>query len=244
MNYDKIGEGIAAFNNPNWEGNMQKLGSNDGNFGPRIQRDTKKGSPIACPRKVCGNDDQCMYSVVALRGQYQAGMSTVTEKSDQGTFAPGIFVDYLEPLVHAAREKRIVMRPWKYDNSKVGGVQAGIVNAQSQVTSTVNRILQWCRSHFGEIFSAWMHLKAIRAFAESVLRYGVPSNGTPRYIYSFVHANERNEKAAMDTLVNYTSKTYEECSVQALEEGEETEEYLSFVFQKFLVIGNKKSDGK
>lgn len=220
---------------------MQKLGSNDGNFGPRRQIGPQKGSPLSCPKKVCKNEDSVLYSAVALRGHYQSGVSSSTDPKD----AKGTFVDYIEPLIHAAREKRIVMRPWKYDRSKVGGIQAGIVNAQTQVTQTVNRIRQWCRSHFGEIFSGWMHIKIVRAFAESVLRYGVPEKGRrPNYIFNFIQADEKVEKSAMDTLVHYTSSAYPECSGHALEDGEEGEEYLSFVFQKFLVVGSKKSEGK
>ena len=32
---------------------------------------------------------------------------------------------------------------------------------------------RWCKTHFGEAFCAWVHLKVIRAFVESVLRYGL-----------------------------------------------------------------------
>jgi len=34
----------------------------------------------------------------------------------------------------------------------------------------------WCRVNFGEAFSAWMHIKAIRVFVESALRYSLPVN--------------------------------------------------------------------
>jgi V-type H+-transporting ATPase subunit C len=34
----------------------------------------------------------------------------------------------------------------------------------------------WCRTAFSECFSAWIHLKAIRTWVESVLRYGLPPN--------------------------------------------------------------------
>jgi len=37
-----------------------------------------------------------------------------------------------------------------------------------------NKLNRWCLINFGEAFSAWMHIKAIRIFVESVLRYGLP----------------------------------------------------------------------
>jgi len=37
-----------------------------------------------------------------------------------------------------------------------------------------NKLTRWSFVHFGEAFSAWMHIKVIRIFVESVLRYGLP----------------------------------------------------------------------
>mmetsp|Transcript_23990 Transcript_23990/g.60012 ORF Transcript_23990/g.60012 Transcript_23990/m.60012 type:complete len:386 (+) Transcript_23990:35-1192(+) len=37
-------------------------------------------------------------------------------------------------------------------------------------------LIRWCKTFFGESFIAWLHLKAIRIFVESALRYSVPPN--------------------------------------------------------------------
>jgi len=37
-------------------------------------------------------------------------------------------------------------------------------------------LIRWCKTNFSEAFIAWIHLKAIRVFVESVLRYGLPTN--------------------------------------------------------------------
>ena len=34
--------------------------------------------------------------------------------------------------------------------------------------------MRWAKTSYSESFRAWMHLKAIRVFVESVLRYGLP----------------------------------------------------------------------
>uniref|UniRef100_A0A7N8XWK7 V-type proton ATPase subunit C n=1 Tax=Mastacembelus armatus TaxID=205130 RepID=A0A7N8XWK7_9TELE len=36
--------------------------------------------------------------------------------------------------------------------------------------------VRWLKMHFSEMFIAWIHLKALRVFVESVLRYGLPVN--------------------------------------------------------------------
>jgi V-type H+-transporting ATPase subunit C len=35
-------------------------------------------------------------------------------------------------------------------------------------------LIRWCTTTYTEIFSAWLHLKAVRLYVESVLRYGLP----------------------------------------------------------------------
>jgi V-type H+-transporting ATPase subunit C len=34
--------------------------------------------------------------------------------------------------------------------------------------------VKWLKINFSEAFMAWIHVKALRAFVESVLRYGLP----------------------------------------------------------------------
>lgn len=42
---------------------------------------------------------------------------------------------------------------------------------------------------FGEFFSIWLHIKAIRAFVEAVLRYGLPTD----YSYAIITPKKGNE---------------------------------------------------
>lgn len=39
-----------------------------------------------------------------------------------------------------------------------------------------SQLVRWARTNFGEALAAWIHLKALRVFVESVLRYGLPVN--------------------------------------------------------------------
>ena len=34
--------------------------------------------------------------------------------------------------------------------------------------------MNWLKINFGVAFTSWIHLKALRTFVESVLRYGLP----------------------------------------------------------------------
>ena len=37
-------------------------------------------------------------------------------------------------------------------------------------------LCRWLKVNFGECFTAWIHVKALRVFVESVLRFGLPVN--------------------------------------------------------------------
>ena len=37
-------------------------------------------------------------------------------------------------------------------------------------------LVRWLKVNFGECFTAWIHVKALRVFVESVLRFGLPVN--------------------------------------------------------------------
>jgi V-type H+-transporting ATPase subunit C len=57
-------------------------------------------------------------------------------------------------------------------------------------------LTRWCKTNFAEAFVAWVHLKAIRVFVESVLRYGLPVN----FQAILVQPNKREDKGLRSVL--------------------------------------------
>lgn len=55
---------------------------------------------------------------------------------------------------------------------------------------------KWLTTNFSEIFEAWLHLKVLRVFVESVLRYGLP----PNFITMIFPLNPKNEKKLRSNL--------------------------------------------
>lgn len=43
-------------------------------------------------------------------------------------------------------------------------------------------ISQWCLQNYPQLASAWVHLKALRVYVESLLRYGLHTK-----VYTFVY---------------------------------------------------------
>lgn len=236
--YATIGASIAVFGGPDWEKNSASLGTNDGKFGPALQkkRASVKGSPVV-PRSaklVKETAEAVLYTLTLLKGHYEAG-----EYVDE-VFVPGRFVDYLPQVKIAFREKKYVVREFSYDHTRSGGVDAAIEDAQKEIKQLRSNTLRWCKANFGEIFSAWVHLKVIRAFVESVLRYGLPVD----FLCFFLQPNLKKEKELKKTLSVLIEGLHPELKMKkslaqtADEEAEEdSADNLPFVCHKFPVIG-------
>lgn len=56
--------------------------------------------------------------------------------------------------------------------------------------------MRWLKVNFSECFCAWVHVKALRVFVESVLRYGLPVN----FQAILIHPNKKSQKKLRDVL--------------------------------------------
>ena len=159
-------------------------------YGPPDDRDSVKGSPVVpnSASKVFENSDQVMYAITVLRGHTTPGSMDFN-----GDYTAGGAVDYVEPLKAAFREKRCTLRPLVFDPTKALGVDANVDKAQGEVDKSVNVVTRWCSAHFGEIFSAFVHLRVISAYIESVMRYGVPAN----FVTMFMRHDHKRPKMAV-----------------------------------------------
>lgn len=92
-------------------------------------------------------------------------------------------------------------------------------------------IVRWCRAHYGEVYAGWIHLKVIKAFVESVLRYGLPVD----FLSVFVEPNMKREKQQMSSLIDAIGKLRSELKVtdSGDDTNDEDTDNLPFVFHKF-----------
>lgn len=150
-------------------------------------------------------------------------------------------MDYSDAIKNAFREKRFTVREFVFDPSKAGGVDGQIDQAKWEVQQTLTTIVRWCRAHFGEVFSGWVHLKVIKGFVESVLRYGLPVD----FLAMFVEPNMKREKQQLDALKAGIGKMRSDLSSSNWEDGEDADkeggdeaDNLPFVFHRFNATAN------
>jgi len=149
----------------------------------------------------------------------------------------GKHVDYLEPLKAAFKEKRFTLREFKYDPTKSGGVEADIAKAQSQYQQLKANLSRFCTANFGEVFIALTHLKAIKLFVESVLRYGIPFESLTVLIDVDPKREKQLRASLTSTILKLKPELVQKKSLIEEEDDEENTDNLPFVGQKFSVIG-------
>lgn len=153
-------------------------------------------------------------------------------------------MDYVEPIKTAFREKRFVVREFTYDAAKAGGLDGLIQAANLEVQEVHTNIVRWCKTRFGEVYSGWIHLKVIRGFIESVLRYGLPLDFLPVFIEPNMKREKQLKAALADTISRLRPELTKKAALDAEEDDDDTDN-LPFVCQKFTVIGSSaSSEGK
>jgi V-type H+-transporting ATPase subunit C len=216
----KLADEAVGYGGPDWARDATKLGEPVA-FGTQLDRHTKRGSPVVpgSLTKVYSDEDSNLYCVTILKGQYESGYY------ENGEFQAGTKVDFMAEFAKACREKRYVYRDFTWDPSQSSKSSMALEQLQVEVDGMNSALLRWCKNHYGDAFVAWMHIKVIRVFVESVLRYGLPVDFTA-VLYKVHHGKEQQITVELDKqLGNQAAKDDDDF--------EEDEDFHDFVLLKF-----------
>lgn len=215
---DKLASDLVGYGGPDWTSDPARLGTPFA-FGAQVDRQQKRGSPVVpgSAQLVHSDDDTMLYALTILKSQCGAGFYEGDE------FQPGAKVDFEVEFANACREKRYVLRDFKWDPSASSKSAMLLEQLQVEVDGMKSALMRWCKTHYGDAFVAWMHIKVIRVFVESVLRYGLPVDFTA-VLYKVHSGKETQLTQALDkALGNATDDDLED----------EGDEYHDFVLLKF-----------
>lgn len=219
-NVEKLANDLVGYGGPDWTRDSTKLGE-PVSFGTHVDRHKVRGSPVVpgSLKKVHNDDDSILYAVTILKGQYQAG------HYENNEFQQGVYVDFEEEFNKACKEKRFFVREFTWDPDQASKASMQLEQLKVEVDGMKSALLRWCKNHYGDAFVAWMHIKVIRVFVESVLRYGLPVDFTA-VLYKVAKGKETDLIKSLDKQLG--------TSTAADEEPEENEEeFHDFVMVKF-----------
>lgn len=92
------------------------------------------------------------------------------------------------------REQRFTVREFQFDQKGNAETQKNKVKLLKRRTKLWTFLVNWCKAYYSDLFTAWMHVKAIRVFVEAVLRFGLPVGFCPSIVIP------KNEKLARGVL--------------------------------------------
>lgn len=98
----------------------------------------------------------------------------VTEDNEYQLYKVVIFKQCFDEFKNNARDQKYVVREFKFDPAH--SVKEDKKKLEMEKDRLKKNLIRWCKTNFSEAFVAWIHLKAVRVFVESVLRYGLPTN--------------------------------------------------------------------
>ena len=75
-----------------------------------------------------------------------------------------------------ARENKFIVRDFVYNSEELQAGKDEMTKLATDKKRQFGPLVRWLKVNFSESFMAWIHVKALRVFVESVLRYGLPVN--------------------------------------------------------------------
>lgn len=98
------------------------------------------------------------------------------EDQDSGLFSVTLFMKAIDDFKHKARENKFVVRDFQYNEEEMKADKEEMTRLSTDKKKQFGPLVRWLKVNFSEAFIAWIHIKALRVFTESVLRYGLPVN--------------------------------------------------------------------
>uniref|UniRef100_A0A8C6M7V1 V-type proton ATPase subunit C n=1 Tax=Nothobranchius furzeri TaxID=105023 RepID=A0A8C6M7V1_NOTFU len=120
----------------------------------------------------------------------------VFEDNESGLFSVTLFRKAVDDFKHKARENKFTVRDFQYNEEEMKADKEEMARLSTDKKKQFGPLVRWLKVNFSEAFIAWIHIKALRVFVESVLRYGLPVN----FQAMLLHPHKKNMKKLREVL--------------------------------------------
>ncbi|KFB48532.1 AGAP005845-PA-like protein [Anopheles sinensis] len=120
----------------------------------------------------------------------------IMQDSDYALVNVTLFKKVVDEFKLHARERKFVVREFVYNEEELAAGKNEITKLVTDKKKQFGPLVRWLKVNFSECFCAWIHVKALRVFVESVLRYGLPVN----FQAILIHPNKKSTKRLRDVL--------------------------------------------
>lgn len=164
----------------------------------------------------------------------------IHQDGDYGLFTVTLFKKVVDEFKLHARERKFVVREFAYNEADLVAGKNEITKLITDKKKQFGPLVRWLKVNFSECFCAWIHVKALRVFVESVLRYGLPVNFQAALVVPARRAARRLRDtlhalyAHLDHSAHHHANTQQD-SVELAGLGFGQSEYYPYVFYKINI---------
>ncbi|KAH9996568.1 ATPase V1 complex subunit C [Russula vinacea] len=123
------------------------------------------------PRKTWNSSYEQLATMVVPRSAVN-----LASDEDYTLFTVVIFRKVYDAFVQKCRENKYIIRDFHYSADQIEKEQEEMQVAHTAEKELWTELLRLSEINFSEAFQAFVHLKVVRLYVESVLRYGLPAN--------------------------------------------------------------------
>ncbi|CAE8601351.1 unnamed protein product [Polarella glacialis] len=111
-----------------------------------------------------------------------------------------MFRSSVEAFKKACREKRFLVKDFEYSEEAYKKLKVSRANLDESVKRQHELVRGLYQAAWSDAMVAWMHIKAMRVFVESVLRFGMPPRFASFVLCPKANATAKARKALSDIL--------------------------------------------
>ncbi|XP_038656187.1 V-type proton ATPase subunit C 1-A-like [Scyliorhinus canicula] len=120
----------------------------------------------------------------------------IIEDMEGALFTVTLFKKTVDEFKIRARENKFIVREFSYSEEELHAEKEEMTRLSADKKQQYGPLLRWLKVNFSEAYIAWIHIKALRVFVESVLRYGLPVN----FQAMLLQPNKKSMKRLRDVL--------------------------------------------
>ena len=189
-------------------------------------------------RHSANNDEDNIPDDIKKKKEREAACNNVVPKSclklfeDEENILYRVFVMTKgeELFKTACKEKRYLVRNANFtsdEDTKVVKEKKEVLEADKN--SQLGTLINWCKGSYSEVFISWVHVKAIRVFVESVLRFGLPVS----FQAGFIAPKAGSEKALRLTLADMYGHLSNAHLTAATDDEQDVSDFFPYVSLNF-----------
>ncbi|CUM67560.1 uncharacterized protein PRCAT00005260001 [Priceomyces carsonii] len=144
---------------------------------------------IAVPKNLKGDFEHSYETLTQFVIPRSANI--IAKDNEYILFAVTLFKKYEQEFISAAREHKWHPRTdFTYSEETLNNQREEFDLAKASESKTKNDLVRLAKTAYSDIFLAWLHIKVMRVYVESVLRYGLP----PQFNYTLIKFEKSNVK--------------------------------------------------